>query len=399
MDEKGDVTNLLKAIDRALPSATALRHSIHREPQLSGEEWPTAEAVLAALGNVDYEIVAGTGLIVRIGPESGPAVGIRAELDALPMIEQTRASFASQNGAMHACGHDVHVAGAVALAKAAMTTSIPVALVFIFQPREESYPSGARDIVMDGVLERHGVRSVIGAHVHPGIPVGSITTGSGVVNAAADEFAIVIEGLGGHAAYPHLTTDTIVAMAQVILSAQTIVSRRVDPMHPTVLTFGVLGSGTAANVIPARTTAAGSIRSSAATDRELIAHHLEAIVRNIAEANGCSGRLEMTRGEPILTNDSRLVERADPILTANGFDVQQPMRSCGSDDFSFYSEIYPSLMMFVGTGASRDGLSLHSPDFCPGDDSIALVARAFASGYLAAVNLIAAADAPLTVPN
>jgi amidohydrolase len=392
-----DLSLLLRRITDEIPVATALRHAIHRDPQLSGQEWPTAEAVLAALGPVEHELIAETGLLVRIGPATGPAVGIRAELDGLPVLERSGSSFSSENGAMHACGHDIHIAGAVALARAAMLFDLPIALVFIFQPREETYPSGARDIMETGALERHGVRSVVGVHVHPGIPVGFITTGSGVVNAASDEFKIVVDGDGGHAAYPHLTTDTIVAMAQIISAAQTIVSRRIDPMHPAVLTFSLLNSGTAANVIPASSTASGSIRSSNEQDRAAIARDLDKIVSLVANANGCTARMEITRGEPVLCNDAELVEHVDRVLSEHNFEVMEPMRSCGSDDFSFYSEKYPSLMMFLGTGTAlaRNGLSLHSPDFCPGDESISAVAFAFASAYQAAVQMLTTQDLTL----
>lgn len=383
-----DAALLLKAIEDQMPRATELRHEVHRAPQLSGQEGPTVQAVLAAIGPGEHEVVAGTGLLVRVGPATGPAIGIRAELDGLPLQERTGVSFASENAAMHACGHDVHIAGAVALARAAVLTEIPFALVFIFQPREESYPSGARDIMESGVLDKHDLRSVIAVHVHPNLPLGSITTGAGVVNAAADEFSILVEGVGGHAAYPHMTADTIVAMAHIVSAAQTIVSRRVDPMHPAVLSFGALQSGTAANVIPAHSTASGSIRSSNNEDRSLMAYDLEKIVTLVAESHGCVGRLQITQGEPVLSNDVRLVERVDPALREQGFDVVNPMRSCGSDDFSYYSDKYPSLMMFLGTGLTGGGLLLHSPDFCPGDNSILAVARALGTAYGAAVESI-----------
>ena len=381
---------LFSQLEEELPAAIELRHELHRNPSLSGNEGPTADRIIAALGVNDFQIVAETGRIVRIGPKDGPAIGIRAELDALPIREESCASFASTNGSMHACGHDVHLAGAVALAKAAMKVDLPVALVFIFQPREETYPSGARDIMESGVLDVHDVRFVIGVHVHPDVPLGSITTGAGVVNAACDEFKIVIEGSGGHSAYPHKTTDPIVALAQIVTMAQTIVSRRVDPMHPAVLSFGSLRSGQAANVIPTTATASGSIRSSTADDRTMIARYLKDIVTFVAEANRCSGRVEITHGEPLLSNDPQLVELVDPTLREQGFEVIEPMRSCGSDDFSYYSDVYPSIMMFLGTGTNshREDLSLHSPDFCPADESVAAVAKVFAAAYIATVPLL-----------
>lgn len=378
---------LLARLKAELPSAIELRHDLHRNPSLSGEEGPTADRIIVALGNPEYQVVAGTGRIVRIGPATGPSIGIRAELDALPVREESGSSFASTNGSMHACGHDVHMAGAVALARAAQGVELPIALVFIFQPREESYPSGAQDIMDSGILDAHDMQFVIGVHVHPDVPLGSVTTGAGVVNASSDEFRITIEGSGGHSAYPHNTTDPIVTLAQVITTAQTIVSRRINPMNPAVVSFGSISSGNAANVIPTRATASGSIRSSTAEDRAAIARNLEDIVRLVAETNHCTGMLELTAGEPLLSNDRRLVEHVDPVLRQQGFDVVEPMRSCGSDDFSFFSDVYPGLMMFLGTGAHRPGLSLHSPDFCPSDDLVAAVAQVFATAYCAVLEV------------
>jgi len=384
-----EVLSLLNSgIDRVTSAAVELRHDVHRNPMLSGEEGPTADRVIAALDVDDFQVAAETGRIVRVGPATGPAIAIRAELDALPVREQSGAAFASTNGNMHACGHDVHLAGAVALANAARKVELPVALVFIFQPREESYPSGAKDVMDSGVLDAHDVRFVIGVHVHPDVPLGSVTTGAGVVNAASDEFRIVVEGNGGHSAYPHKTTDPIVALAQIVSTAQTIVSRRINPMNPAVLGFGSLRSGNAANVIPTTASASGSIRSSTADDRVTIARELSEVVRLVSEANGCTGSLTITHGEPLLSNDPLLVEHVEPLLRGQGLDVVEPMRSCGSDDFSYFSDVYPGIMMFLGTGAHRPGLSLHSPDFCPSDDMVGAVAKVYAAAYTAMLELI-----------
>lgn len=383
-----DPALLLSRVDEQLTAAIELRHELHRNPSLSGQEGPTADRIIAALDVSEFETVAETGRIVRIGPKTGPSIAIRAELDALPVREKTGSPFASVNGGMHACGHDVHIAGAVALAKAAMTINLPVALVFIFQPREESYPSGARDIMESAVLDAHDVRCVLGVHVHPDVAVGSVTTGAGVVNAASDEFKIVIEGSGGHSAYPHKNTDPIVTLAQIVSTAQTIVSRKIDPMHPVVVSFGSIHAGQAANVIPTTASASGSIRSSTAEDRLTIARELERTVRLVAEANRCIGTVEITHGEPVLSNDPQLVDLVDPALQAQGFDAVEPMRSCGSDDFSFYSDVYPGLMMFLGSRAHRSDLTLHSDDFMPDDESVGAVAKVLATAYGALLPLI-----------
>lgn len=389
-DRAGALADLLiglgAAIDGEVPVGVDVRHEVHQDPRLSGAEGPTAEVVARALSPLTAVRVAGTGLIVRVGPTTGPAIAVRAELDALPMREETGSSFASRNGAMHACGHDVHLGGVVALARAAASIDLPVALLFIFQPREEAYPSGAADIVEDGVLARHDVRVVLGMHVHPGLAAGTVSTGSGVVNAASDEFELILEGVGGHAAYPHQASDPIVALAQIIASAQTIVGRRIDPMHPAVLGFGAVRAGEAANVIPSSARARGSIRTWTDRDRDTVPALLRELADGLAHANGCRATLAVTRGEPVLRNDELLVALIDRALDRGGVRIADPLRSCGSDDFAFYGEHCRSVMMFLGTGSHRPGLSLHSPDFCPSDEFVSIYAHTLARAYSAVVD-------------
>lgn len=384
----GTLRTLLARVEKALPEAVQLRHELHQHPDVSGDEGRTAERLLRALGDVQYEEVAETGFVLRVGPADGPAVGIRAELDALPVQEKSAVGFASTNGNMHACGHDVHMAGAFALARAAVQTELPVALLFIFQPREEAYPSGAKDILLSEVLDRHSVRSVVGVHVQPQVAAGAITTGAGAVNAAADEFRVRVSAGGGHAAYPHKTSDAIVALAQIVTAAQTLVSRRINPMHPAVVTFGALRSGDAANVIPAVAEASGSIRSNTREDRAALADGMREIVELVARAHGCEGGLEIISGEPVLSNDRTVVEAVDPVLAGHGFEVVEPHRSCGSDDFSYYSDAYPSIMMFLGVGPEGGAPSLHHPGFVPPDWSVGAVARAFACAFAAIAPLV-----------
>lgn len=375
----------LDGVKRGLPSAVELRREIHRDPRVSNDEADTRDLILSRLGNPPWEAVAETGGIVRIGRHGGPTIGIRAELDALPLEEATDAEIASQNGAMHACGHDVHIAAAYAVARAAQEVSLPMDLLLVMQPREEAYPSGARDICESGRLEANGLRKMLGGHVHPRVPKGGFAVGAGAVNAAADEFKITVKGDGGHAAYPHHSNDPVVAISTIIVALQTIVSRNVDPMRPAVVTVGYVSSGTAQNVIPNYAEAVGTIRTMNRGDRSLVAEELKKKARLIAESFGCTASIELIAGEPVLFNDEELTTAVSAALSSEGIQIVEPMRSCGSDDFSYYSDVAPSLMMFVGVGDGESTPALHSPYFMPDDSVVEIMAMGYAHAVIASM--------------
>ena len=261
-----------------LPHAQLLRRELHRHPDVSGHERPTVERLRHALPNLRATRMADTGFLVRVGPP-GPAVAIRSELDALPLREQTGVEWESTNDAMHACGHDVHMAALWALLQGARRMDLPVGLVGLFQPREETHPSGAEDVVASGLLREHDVRAVIGAHVQPRVPGGVISTGAGAVNAAADQFDIYVHGHPGHGAYPHVTVDPVPILAAIVQGLQELVSRTVDPIHPAVITVGQIQAGTAHNIIPESGSLHGVIRTMHESDQT----HLHAAVRRLAE--------------------------------------------------------------------------------------------------------------------
>ncbi|MEU0572629.1 M20 family metallopeptidase [Nonomuraea sp. NPDC005983] len=358
----------------------ALRRELHAQPCLSGEEGPTLKRVLEALPGAQLEYVADTGAVLRIGGP-GPAVAVRGELDALPISERTGVPWAAANGAMHACGHDVHLSAVVALARAVSRVQAAAPLVVVLQPREESYPSGALDVVRSGALERHQVAAMVGAHVQPVLDSGVVSCTPGAVNASSDEFEVIVTGAEGHAAYPHLTRDPVVAMAQVIVAAQQLVSRAADPMVPTVVTFGTVNAGTAPNAVPGEAVARGTLRTMSETWREALHDRFTQVVRDVARAHGCAAEVRIVRGEPVLVNDSALAVRAGELLRHAGRTVTEELRSCGADDFAYYGAIAPSLMMFVGVDTAA---GLHSPEFLPGDGDVAAVAEALLAGYLTA---------------
>jgi amidohydrolase len=371
------------ALARELPGAVRLRHDLHAHAEPSGSEHRTSATVSAALGAGDAPAVGGTGRIVRIGPRSGPCVAIRAELDALPVAEQTGAPWASRTGAMHACGHDVHLAALVALARAARSVELPAALLAVLQPREEAYPSGAPDIVASDAFTAQRPRAVVGVHLQHQVPPGTVAAAAGTVNAAADDFEIRVEGNGGHAGYPHLAADPVPALCQVVLALQQIVSRRTDPTRAVVVSVGTLEAGQAPNVIPGSATARGSLRALDEADRPAVHKALHEIVDHTCRAHGCRGTVTIVEGEPALVNDEALAAASWPWLHQAGFTVDTSFRSCGADDFSYYTRAAPSLMLFVGVGGP---VSLHHPRFLPDDGTVGQVAAAMLAGYLAAVD-------------
>jgi amidohydrolase len=377
---------LLRSLEDELPDAIELRERLHAIAEPSHEEHATARLVEEALGVRGVERVAGTGLMARVGP-SGRAVAVRAELDALPIDEETGAPFAATNGSMHACGHDVHMAALVALFRAAggIENSLPRPLLAFFQPSEEAYPAGADLVVKQGALAgRAG--AVVAAHVHPEVPWGSVSVEAGAVNASSDNLRIVVKGSGGHGAYPHRAQDPILALSHAVVALQSLVSRRLDPMHAAVFSVGWVRAGTAENVIPDAAEAGGTLRVLDPADRVPLREMAREIVEHTARAHGCTARIEVTEGEPATVNDPELAKSARSLLAEAGFGRAPAMRSCGSDDFGFYGLLAPTLMLFVGLrdAPGAADVPLHHPRFLPPEEAVLAVARAQALAYAAA---------------
>ncbi|HEY1457982.1 MAG TPA: M20 family metallopeptidase [Solirubrobacteraceae bacterium] len=377
---------LLDAIERELPAAVALRHRLHATPELAHTEEQTAASVAAELP-VDCQAVSGTGRIARVGPRDGAAVAVRAELDGLPVKERTGATFAAPGDVMHACGHDVHMAALVALTRAAhaLGEDLPVALLAVFQPSEEAYPSGAEQLVK-GELARLAPAAVLGAHVHPELGWGTVALDGGTVNASCDAVQITLEGQSTHGAYPHHGRDPILAIAHVVVALHAQVSRRIDPLGPAVLTVGLLEGGSAENVIPQRARARAALRAHRPADRLALREMVAQTVQGIAAAHGCRGTVELVTGEPPLQNDPGIVALARELLASAGLAGAGEWRSCGSDDFSFFGALAPVAMAFVGLDGA-EGFSarpLHHPELLPPDAAVGAIARVQAVLYVAA---------------
>lgn len=369
------VTRLVAALEDELPAATQLRHRLHADPRLSGHERDTADAVVAALDAGPGVEVAGTGRIVRIGESP---VAIRSELDGLPLTEQSDVPWRSTGAAMHACGHDVHLAAVVAAARAIRGCGLGVTTVL--QPREEGAPSGAYDVVAHGALAQFGIEAMVGAHVQPAVPDGTMAVTPGLVNASVDEFEIVMTGRVGHAGYPHTVTDPILALAATTVNLQQLPARRVDPVHGAVCVVTEVHAGASANVIPAQARARGTLRLMQDEDRVTMGAALTSVVENTAAAYGCTAQVNLVEGEPSLRNDTDLAVATATVLRESGYPVVEDFRSFGADDFAYYCRSIRALMIFVGV----DGPGLHDPHFVPPDAAIRSVAHALLAGYVAA---------------
>ncbi len=388
------LARLLEAVERELPRAVALRRRLHAEPELAHAEERTAASVAAELP-VRSETIAGTGLFAHVGPAGSP-VAVRAELDGLPMRELTGAPFAATGEAMHACGHDVHMAALVALARAAhgLGETLPAPLLAVFQPSEEAYPSGAQQLA-EGPLAALAPVAVVAAHVHPELPWGAVALDPGTINASCDAFEIVVEGEPSHGAYPHRGRDPILAIAQVVVALHAQASRRIDPLSPASLTVGVLEGGSAENVIPARACARGALRAHRPQDRLALRERVEVVAGAVAAAHGCRASVQLVPGEPALENDPGIVTLARDLLASAGFTAAPEWRSCGSDDVAFCGALAPLAMAIVGLDGA-DGFTvrpLHHPELLPPDDAVGAVARAPAVLYVGAARACAGSTA------
>ncbi len=426
------LASLLAGIDRELPSAVALRRRLHADPELAHHEHRTAAAVAAELP-VPCTAVAGTGLIAQIGDprarastqiggpsaradtdkgigegsagagpiaihddgSAGPGpIAIRAELDGLPVAERTGASFSANGDAMHACGHDVHMAALVALARAAhgLGESLPAPLLAIFQPSEEAYPSGAEQIaaaLAGPSPPAPKPAAILAAHVHPELPWGAVALDPGPVNASCDYVAIEVHGEPAHGAYPHLGRDPILALAEIVVSLNALVTRRIDPLHPATLTVGVIEGGSAENVIPALARARAALRAYRPEDRLALRALVEEVAHGVAAAHGCRADVELSPGEPALDNDPSIVADARALLPEAGFMLAPEWRSYGSDDFAFFGAYgTPLAMAFVGLDGALGFTTrpLHHPELLPPDEAVGAVARTLAALYVAAAS-------------
>jgi amidohydrolase len=369
-----------------VPGVDGLCRQLHAQPRVSGDEGDTLATLMNELPDSFHkETLAGNVGIVRVGG-AGVSVAIRAEMDGLAIVEQTGLPWAASNGAMHACGHDVHMAAFVAVARTvASLMPLPVPLVGILQPREEVGESGAHDVLRAGALEAQQVGAVIGTHLQPALDSLAYSCTPGPVNAAADEFELVIAGQPAHGAYPHHSSDALLAASAFVVSCQQIVARNVDPTMSAVLTVGTINAGGSPNAIPEEATVTGTIRTMSEPQRHMVHTRLRQVANGVATAHACTVRLEIRKGEPILENDAELAVEIGRQLGAQGYALRD-FRSYGSDDFAFYASAARAAMIFAGMPAASG--NLHASTFTPDEQALNRVATAMLTGYLASVQVL-----------
>ena len=351
----------------------AIRRHLHRNPELAFAEHGTSDFVAARLQEWGYEVtrgIGGTGLVgtLRLG-EGGRRLGIRADMDALPIQEATGAQHAScVPGRMHACGHDGHMTMLLGAAKyLARHRRFNGSLHLIFQPAEErGFDSGGKAMVDEGLFERFACDAVYAMHNHPGMPQGRFMLRSGAFMAAGDRVFVKIVGIGGHAARPHLAVDPLVAASAIVMSLQTVVARNVDPAESAVVTVGRLRAGDALNVIPDHAEIGISVRSFSPEMRALLKQRICALITGVAEAHGCSAEIDYVEGYPVVVNDADAVALAAEVATdlvgADAVDREFP-RLMGSEDFAYMLQRCPGALVRIGNGPAEGGRGLHNPRY------------------------------------
>jgi amidohydrolase len=372
-------------VDEILPGVIADRRHLHENPELGFQEFKTAEFVrqrLEALGVEDIRTginkTGVTGLVRGTANGPGRNVLVRADMDALPILEENEVDYKSQtDGVMHACGHDAHTAILLGLARVLTDRKDQFSgtVKLLFQPAEELPPGGAKGMIEEGVLNDPPIEAVFGLHMSQGDPVGKISVGSGPVMAAADGFKIVIQGKGGHAAYPSENIDPVVIGAQIVVALQSLVSRETDPMESAVLSTCVFNAGDAFNVIPDTAELAGTVRTFKPEVRDHMEKRIGEVATGIAEAMQATAEVTYTRGYPATVNDEAMTQlaREAAIEVVGEENVIELKPKMGAEDFSYFLEKKPGSYFFVGSNNEERGLTWghHHPKFDIDEESLA----------------------------
>ena len=398
------VTKLDTAITSLEPRVIEWRRDLHQNPELSNREFRTSKIVADHLKRLGLEVqtgIAKTGVVgVLKGGKPGPTIALRADMDALPVVEQTDVPFRSRVtttyrnqtvGVMHACGHDVHTSVLMGLAEAfvGMKADLPGTVIFLFQPAEEGAPEGenggASLMIEEGVLQRYRPEAVFGLHVFANMPTGMIGYRGGPLMAGSDTYRILVKGKQTHGARPWSGIDPIVVSSQIVSALQTVVSRQTDiTANPAVVTVGAIKGGIRFNIVPDEVEMLGTIRTFDPQQRATIIKNIDRMVTNIAAASGATATFEIQPGSnPVVRNDPTLTERVLPSLkrAAGDSNVRAVPLVTGAEDFAFFAEKVPSFFFFVGVTPRDQNMltaaSNHSPLFYVDETAIPIASRAF----------------------
>ena len=373
---------LLEEAKALLPDCIALRRRLHAEPELGLDLPATQKAVLEAIAGLGLEVETGgrTSAVVAMlrGARPGPTLLLRADMDALPMKEDTGLDFAStREGAMHACGHDAHVAMLASAARllAARRGELAGNVKLVFQPGEEGF-GGAKILIDEGVLSRAPrVDAAFAIHVDPSTPAGVVAGRAGPILAAADLVSIDLTGRGGHASMPHLTLDPIPAACEIVLALQSLVTRRIDAFDPAVLTIARLQSGTTANVVPETANLLGTLRVVSERTRTAMHEGIRRVAEGVAAAHGLGVKAHVVAGYPVTVNDAGFAGFARAVASElvgarRVVDIPQPIM--GAEDFAFVLQQVQGAIVFLGARPEgRESGPLHSNRMVLDEDALA----------------------------
>ncbi len=386
-----------EAVRRHQDAIVEHRHTIHENPELGNREFETAKRVAEHLQTLGFDVktgVAHTGVVgLLTGGKPGATIAVRADMDALPVTEDTDFPFKSTKrttyndmdvGVMHACGHDIHtsVLMGVASVLADLREDIPGKVMFVFQPAEEGAPpgeEGGADLMLEeGLFDELRPEAVFGLHTTPEIPAGKMGYAIGPALAAADSFELTIEGRQTHGAAPHLGVDPIVMASQVVMAFQTIRSRTLDPVQPSVVTVGMIHGGERQNIIPQQVRMQGTVRTYDSDVQDTIERRMEEILKGITNAGGGSFTFQYRRGVPATINDPKLARAMVPTMKAvlGDENVVETPPFMGAEDFAHYANEVPGLFLWLGV--VKEGTvsgPLHSPTFRADDSAVAVGMR------------------------
>lgn len=359
-----------------LPEITAWRRDLHENPEILFETHRTSAIVAEKLAEFGCDTIeTGIGRTGVVGvirgrtDTAGKVIGLRADMDALPIVEATGLEYASKiDGAMHACGHDGHTAMLLGAAKyLSETRNFDGTVVVIFQPAEEG-GGGGREMCEDGMMDKFGIQEVYGMHNWPGMPVGSFSIRSGAFFAAVDTFEIIVEGKGGHAAKPHETVDSIFVAAHTVTALQSIASRNADPVDQAVVSVtSIESSSNAFNVIAQRTHMKGTVRTMSKDMRALAEQRLTAIATSVSKTFGAVAEVKYYRGYPCMINHDEQTEFAASVAAKVSGACDDAPLVMGGEDFSYFLEERPGAYILVGNG---DSASVHHPEYNFNDEVI-----------------------------